>query len=70
MLWKQGYRDAGYAASHTMMKAWPLSSKQWGVPRKQHDHNDTLERRLWDVSKRAMEEEGGSEDHCQGAPGQ
>lgn len=39
-----GVDDVGGAAVHTMLGAWTLSSKQWGVPRKQHDQNCTLER--------------------------
>lgn len=37
----------GGAASHSMLGAWTLSSKQWGVTRRQRDLKCTLERLLW-----------------------
>lgn len=42
-------RDGGeaQAALHTMLGAWTLSSKQWGVTEKQHDGSCTVERLLW-----------------------
>lgn len=39
--------SAGHAALHTMLGAWTLSSKQWGVTEKQGDGNCTVERLLW-----------------------
>lgn len=36
-----------HAALHTMLGAWTLSSKQWGVTEKQCDGNCTVERLLW-----------------------
>ena len=37
----------GGVASHTVLGAWTLSSKQWGVTERQRDQNCTLERLLW-----------------------
>lgn len=42
-------RDGGaaHAALQTMLGAWTLSSKQWGVTEKQQDGNCSVERLLW-----------------------
>lgn len=42
-----GMGGAGHTALHTMLGAWTLSSKQWGVTERQCDQNCTLERLLW-----------------------